>query len=441
MTRIALLLILLLPQDAGWKAGFARVKITPEAPLPMGGYAARPEPFRGITADLYVKAMALEDGRGRKALWITADHIGWKSEFAIPLGEDLARKTGLPREAILLNASHTHAGPRLTLTPGARSGVTEEDAFKSVAYTKKLHAWTLEVAAKALAALEPAKLSWGKGTAGFVLNRREHREGRIVLGYNIDGPVDRAVPVLRIDAPDGRLRGIVFGAACHGTTLNAKNYEICGDYAGFAQSWLESQQAGFESMFVMGCAGDANPSPRGTMELARRHGETLGREVWRVANGADRSPVAGPLTTLMEGVDLPFQTLERPQVETLTKVPDARAQVAEQMLAFLDAGARLPTKYRAPIAVWKFGSDLTLVGLPGETVVDYALGVEKLADPKKLWVAGYCNDQFGYLASKRVTEEGGYEAQGLTKGFGGPGYFAPEAEGVVINAVKGLLQR
>lgn len=441
MTRIALLLILLLPQDAGWKAGFARVKITPEAPLPLGGYAARPEPFKRVAADIYVKAMALEDGSGRKALWITADHIGWKTEFSIPLGEELARKTGLPREAILLNASHSHSGPRLTLTPGARSGVTEEDALQSVAYTKKLHDWTLEVAAKALAALEPAKLSWGKGTAGFVMNRRQRTERGIILGNNPNGPVDRSVPVLRIDAPDGRLRGLVFGTACHGTALTAKNYDLCGDFAGFAQSWLESQQAGFEAMFVIGCAGDANPYPRGTMDLARQHGETLGREVWRVANGTDRAAVAGPLTTLLDWVDLPFMSVDRKHAEKLTTVPDARAQVAQQMLTFFDAGAPLPTKYRAPVAVWKFGSDLTLVGLPGETVVDYALGVEKLADPKKLWLAGYCNDSFGYLPSKRVTEEGGYEAQGLTKGFGGPGYFAPEAEGVVINAVKDLLQR
>ena len=113
----------------------------------------------------------------------------------------------------------------------------------------------------------------------------------------------------------------------------------------------------------------------------------------------------------------------------------------QQMVSFFEAGAKLPVGYRLPVAVWKFGADLTLVGLPGETVVDYALAVEKLADPAKLWVAGYCNDKIGYLPSKRVAEEGGYEAQGLTKGFGGPGFFSPDAEAVLITAVKGLLQR
>jgi hypothetical protein len=439
MTRAALILLLLLPQDAGWKAGFSRVRITPDEPVPMAGYAGRAKPFERVAAEIYVKALALEDERGRRALLITADHIGWLSQIAAPLGEALVRKTGLPREAILLNASHSHAGPRLTLSPGARSGVSEEDALKSVAYTKGLLERSVEAAAKALAALEPAKLSWGRGSAGFVMNRRERTDRGFVIGVNRDGPVDRSVPVLRIDGVDGRLRGLVFGAACHNTTLTGENLQICGDYAGFAQAWLESQQAGLASMFVIGCGGDANPHPRGTLELAREHGETLGREVWRAAS--DAKPVSGPLATALEWVELPFQALDRAEVEKRAAVPGAQALAARQMLACLDAQEKPPVSYRAPVAVWTFGPDLTLVGLPGETVVDYALAVGKLTDPRRLWVAGYCNDKFGYLPSKRVAEEGGYEAQGLTKGFGGPGIFSPDAEAVILDAVKRLLGR
>ena len=96
MTRAALILILLLPQDAGWKAGFARIRITPDEPLPTAGYASRPKPFDGVAGELFVKALALEDGRGRRALLITADHIGWLSEIAAPTAEALVRKTGPP---------------------------------------------------------------------------------------------------------------------------------------------------------------------------------------------------------------------------------------------------------------------------------------------------------------------------------------------------------
>lgn len=440
--RVALLLLLLCPQNAAsWNAGFARVRITPAAPIPLAGYAGRAKPFEGVAHELYVKALALEDAGGRRALLVTADHIGWGAEISTPLAEELVRRTGLRRDAILLNASHTHSGPRLTLTPGARSGVAEDDAAACVAYTKGLQEKTVVAALQAISALAPAKLSWGKGSAGFVANRRERTDRGIVLGVNPDGPVDRSVPVLRVDAPDGRLRGIVFGAACHNTTLTAKNLQVSGDYAGVAQAWLESKQEGATAMFVLGCGGDANPNPRGTMELAVRHGEELAREVWRVAQDEKRPSVSGPLSTALAPVDLPFRTLEREEIEKLAGTPGPLAATATQMVEFLDAGARLPVRYRAPVAVWRFGRDLTLVGLPGETVVDYALAVEKLADPARLWIAGYCNDKIGYLPSRRVAEEGGYEAQGLTKGFGGPGFFSPAAEEAVLDAVRDLLRR
>jgi hypothetical protein len=439
--RAALLLVLLVPgQDASWKAGFARVRITPESPMPLAGYANRSAPFEAVAHELYVKALALEDGEGRRGLLLTADLIGWGAEIATPLAEELVRRTKLPREAILLNASHTHSGPRITLTPGARSGVTEEDAAACVAYTQGLQDKAVGAAVKALADLAPAKLSWGKGTVGFVANRRERTDRGIVLGVNPDGPVDRSVPVLRVDAPDGRLRGIVFGAACHNTTLTSRNLQVSGDYAGVAQARLESRQEGATAMFVLGCGGDANPNPRGTMELAVLHGELLAREAWRVAHEVKRPEVSGPLSTALTMVDLPFKTFERPELEKLAETPGPQTAVAKQMVEFLDAGARLPVRYRAPVAVWRFGRDLTLVGLPGETVVDYALGVEKLADSARLWVAGYCNDKIGYLPSRRVAGEGGYESQGLTKGFGGPGFFAPEVEDVVLGAVKELLR-
>jgi len=228
--RIAFLLLLLFPQDAAWKAGFASVRITPASPIPLAGYAGRSAPFEGVAHELYVKALALEDAGGRRALLVTADHIGWGAEISVPLADELVRRTGLKRDAILLNASHTHSGPRLTLTPGARSGVTEEDAAAGVAYTKGLQEKTVEAARNAVADLSPARLSWGKGTAGFVANRRERTERGIVLGVNPDGPVDRSVPVLRVDALDGRLRGIVFGAACHyvdGTFVFQQSKDAC----------------------------------------------------------------------------------------------------------------------------------------------------------------------------------------------------------------------
>ena len=420
------LVFAVLVQESDWKAGLASSKITPEAPVHLAGYTTRDKPFERVAADIHAKALCLEDAKGRRAILLTADVIGWNANVAEPVVARIMEKTGLPREAILLNASHNHSGPRLSLATTPRDNLPEGEILKSLAYTTSFQEKCVAVALEAAGRLEPARLSWGAGSVGFVRNRRRE-----------DGPTDRTVPALRIDGRDGRLRGVLFGAACHNTVLPGKSYELCGDYAGFAQAWIEARQAGVQAMFLMGCGGDANPEPRGTMELAREHGESLGKEVWRILSEGDRAPVRGPLTTVFESVDLPFRKVSKGDAEKLVFDRHASA-VAKQIVALHAAGDRVPTHYKAPAAVWQFGSDLTLVALPGETVADYVSSVRDALGPERLWVAGYCNDKFGYLPSKRVAEEGGYEAQGLIKGYGGPGFFAPEAEDVLVRAVKRL---
>ncbi len=93
----------------------------------------------------------------------------------------------------------------------------------------------------------------------------------------------------------------------------------------------------------------------------------------------------------------------------------------------------MPTTYTTPFTVWQFGDDLTLVGLPGEVVVDYVTLIEKALGPRRLWVAAYCNDVFGYLPSAKVLSEGGYETRGLYSG--GIGFFTAQAQDVATAAV------
>ena len=94
------------------------------------------------------------------------------------------------------------------------------------------------------------------------MNRREWTPKGVILGVNPRGPCDRTVPVLRAESPDGTLRAVVFGAATHNTTLGPSCYEICADYAGFAQEDLERRYPGVQAMFMLGCAGDSDPYPR-----------------------------------------------------------------------------------------------------------------------------------------------------------------------------------
>src|SRR5207247_6667135 len=125
-----------------------------------------------------------------------------------------------------------------------------------------------------------------------------------------------------------------------------------------------------QAMFMIGCAGDANPYPRGKMELSREHGATLGKEVCRVLD-TKLQPIRGPLSIAFDYAELPLQAISsRAELEKLAaNKRSPQAGVARQLLTILDRGEKPPSHYRCPFTVWQFDNDLTLVGLPGEVVV------------------------------------------------------------------------
>jgi neutral ceramidase len=424
-----------LAAEPSWKVGVASVKITPERPVPMAGYAARTKPFEQVESDIYAKALALEDAEGHRAVLVTSDLIGFTAAVADDICMRIAENTGLKREQVLLNASHSHAGPALSVTPKN----DDAESLRTVEYTRKLQDQVVNLVEKALADLKPGKLSAGEGVVDFPMNRREFRPTGVILGVNARGPADRSVPLMRVDSPEGQPRAVLFGAGTHNTTLGGENYRLCGDYAGFAEEYVE-QQTGVPALFMLGCAGDANPYPRGTMELTRQHGATLGKEVCRVLD-SKLHPIRGPLRIAFGQAALPLEQV--PSREELERRAAGKTRYhpagAQGVLALLEKGETPPTEYTCPFTVLQFGDDLTLVALPGEVVIDYLLMLEKALGPNQLWVIAYSNDVFGYLPSARVLDEGGYETRGLYSG--GAGYFASSAQDVVVAHVRELARQ
>jgi hypothetical protein len=421
-----------------WNAGLAAAKITPQKPVRMAGYANRVRPFESVEQDIYAKALAIEDQSGHRAVLITMDLIGLASDVAEPVAQRITEKTKIARPDILFSYAHNHAGPEPSLTAKPGIGTSAEDAANTVAYTRWLQEQLIELAAKAAADMRPVTLAWSTGVVNFPMNRREFTAGGVILGRNPRGPSDRAVPVLRVGGPDHKPIAVVFGCACHNTTLTGQNYALCGDYAGFAEHEIQAALPGAQAMFVTGCAGDADPYPRGKMDDAKQNGHELATEVVRVV-GTQLKPVNGPLHTAFDYAELPLKPMKRQELEAIVaaKKPGYLLPTATRMLAMLDKGEPLPTSHRAPLAVWQFGRDLTLIALSGEVVVDYAYLIEKSIGPLNLWPAAYCNDYFGYLPSKRVITEGGYETRGL---HDGSGFFAPEAEDTFVAKVHELAE-
>ncbi len=426
-----------------WKAGVASVAVTPETNMWMAGYASRTKPSEGKSQDLFAKALALEDEQGARLVIVTLDLIGVPRTLRLGLAARVKADYGLPPEGLLLNASHTHSGPEFRVGRAP----ADDDEFKpsmlGERYGRQLEEKLFTLIGEALKSSAPARLAYSHARCGFAMNRRLPVANGWRNSPNPDGPVDHDVPVLSVFGADGKLRAVFFGYACHNTTLSF--YKFCGDYAGFAQEYLQAGHAGVTALFLNGCSGDQNPYPRGTLDLAQRHGRTLATAVEAALNVAAPRTVKGPLRSTFAEVVLDYSPLpSRTELQERLKSKDKNsASYAQRILTKLEAGETLPTSYPYPVQVVHFGDGLVLVALGGEVVVDYSLRLKKeLAGKAAVWIAGYSNDVMAYIPSRRVREEGGYEGvEAILRSPTHPGPWAPGLEEKIVGTVHELNQR
>lgn len=425
-----------LPADAGWKAGSASVVITPRSSVWMAGYAARKAPSKGVSLDLHAKALAIEDEASSRSILVTLDLCGIDRTLSNEVRDRIQAAHGIDRAHVVLVSSHTHSGPVVGRNLLGMYPLDDDQKRKIGEYTDELRGKILDVVADAIAALEPAELSLATGRCDFAVNRRNNDQSKVPelrSRLAVRGPVDHDVPVLCVRSGD-RLKAVVFGYACHCTTLAGDTFN--GDYAGYTQQELEHAFPGTHALFVTGCGADQNPLPRGTIDLAHAYGVELASAVKRVLE-APMSPVEGPLRASYREIDLklgPIPAREAWQEQSQSK-DIAYADRARAMLATLDAGGTIPTTYPYPIQSWKFGDDLTWIFLGGEVVVDYALRLKANLDSSRTWVAAYSNDVMAYIPSLRVLKEAGYEGGGAMVYYGMPAPWSEEVEEQIFREI------
>jgi neutral ceramidase len=317
-------------------------------------------------------------------------------------------------------------------------------------FREQLEGTMIRLGREALAALAPAILAWGTGWTTFGVNRRNNPEADVPAlraAGRLQGPVDPDVPVLRVTTPEGGLKAVVFGYACHPTVLQTSAWN--GDYAGYAQAALERRHAGAIALFFAGCGADANPLPRGTLALAESYGERLAATVNEVL-AAPMNPIVGESKSAYAVIELPYERVPA-RAELLAEAEHRRPGApsyetggqytrlrARHLLEVMAQRGQLAPAHAYPVQVWQLGRDLTWVALGGEVVVDYSLRLKRELGPGT-WVGGYSNDVMGYIPSERVLREGGYEGARSMIVYGHPSPWAAGLEDKIVAKARELV--
>ena len=425
--------------------GAAVVDVTPDYPIRMVGYESRKTESEGIASRLKVRALAIgADGEadGGPAVLVAVDNCAVPAQVTEEVALRLNRKVKLPRDRFVVCSTHTHCAP--ALSSGLEfifSGPLPADQRSRIErYTRELTGAIEKAAVEALAARAPASLAWGQGRVGFAANRRVLKDGRWVgFGVNPNGPVDHSVPVLRATDATGNVKAVLFGYACHCTTLGGDFMKICAEWTGYACDEIEKEVPGAIALAIIGCGADANPEPRRNLDDAKKHGAAAGREVHRLVTST-LTPLPGRIQSRLRKIELPLVPLPtRAKLEDQTKASGAAGFLARTLIERLNRGESLPTTVPYVVQTWCFGDEMAMVFLAGEVVVDYALRLKWEIDADRLWVAAYSNDVPCYIPSRRILSEGGYEADFSMIYYGHPSRFAPATEDLIIQTVHAIL--
>jgi len=415
--RFAILLAFLLP-GAAWAefhASVVKIDITPDKPQWLLGYAARQS--TGVHDPLFHRIVALDDGRTQFFL-VSTDIALFSPAFYDEFCAELKQQTGIERTNLWWTVTHTHSAPELGppgLAKAFLSGRYDHEPDWDYARTvkEKLIAGIVDARAK----LAPARISVGITTASANINRRSRDvDGRISLGLNPDGPVDRQVGLIRLDRLDGSPLALIANYAMHGTVLGGKNQLISGDAPGIVAAYVE-QKLGAPMLFLNGATGDIAPIYSVYDDFKRvritEFNVLLGDRILQASRALTPSALPVNLKAVEEIVETPLKTgLKWP----------------EELAAYITPQSQV----RLPVRLLRINADTAIWAAPLELFCEIAMSVRAQSPLKNTFYFGYTNGWLGYLPTRKAFPEGGYETT-VTP-------FTPEAEAALISAVLARLR-
>jgi neutral ceramidase len=373
--------------------GTAVVDITPRTPCFLAGYAGRDHGHESVHDPISLRAFYARGSNG-DALVISAD-ILWFSdaiiEHALPV---LETELGIPSGHVFFIGTHTHSAPNVY-----------NDANK--AWAQMVEAQVVAASALAKSRLQDATLFGTTGESKIGINRREQLpDGKIILGENPDGPIDREVILVEVRDSAGEAIGRLGNFACHGTMLNQRNYQLSGDWPGLAASKLEADGG---SPFVFLNGGCANIAPRDDRRESFEKVEALSSEFVNDVKGmvAGLGALDGDDAIVGAELDIHLPRKLRDVDEGMGKFCKVRIQ-----------GLRI--------------GPLRIIGFPGEVFAQTAMAVKE-NHPMTMVCSYVAGSRAGYVPVAEAYETGGYEVRVSP--------YAEEAEAVLRQGLLDLLDK
>jgi hypothetical protein len=375
------------------KAGAAEVDITPEVGVELCGYAARVQPSVGVMDRLFCRGVYLEAGGGR-LLWVVLDLIAVPGEVVEGFRSWAGRELGLRGDQVMVSATHTHSAPA-TIQLNAAGRRDER-------YMRRLPGLMQEAARQAVGRLEACEIVTAEGECGVANDRRKTRTAL----------VDFRTLGVGFRRADNTFVATVLNYPMHPVALGHVNREVSPDWPGYASEAMAGLPGRPVSLVTNGACGNMNPPAEGwSRDQVRELGRAVAESVRPTLAGARAAK--DDLRTKAVRVAVPLEVLTPARIE----------EAAAAELAKIGRDHPWFRPIRDAIETWKLAEkpatveiELHAVRLGGVTVL--GVNCEMFAHFTEclrakvgpgVYVVGYTNGAFGYVAHSAAYDEGGYE--------------------------------
>ncbi|MBN1817247.1 MAG: neutral/alkaline non-lysosomal ceramidase N-terminal domain-containing protein [Sedimentisphaerales bacterium] len=413
------------------KGGCAKVNITPPVGVWLSGYGSRDKPSDGIADELFARALVLDDGNDTIAI-VCSDLLWVPMEITDKIRKTVKDRIGLEEQNVLVCATHTHFGPKLSF--GTRMGPDVPENTVDESYVETLVKKMSSAVVTAYKKRKEVKLGVVKGDISEIaFNRRTRKaDGSLVMTFSVSdqvastrriqkeadgltkvtfspepnqpplafGPIDPDAWIFRIEDMEGQLVGSLVNYACHpvsGSAFSDWFYSISAEYPGETTRIVEQVEGGI-CLFTLGAAGNMVPLQRGR-QARFQMGKALAGEVIRRLQFVSTSGQVD-IKAMKTPLELPLK--QDPSLDRIFEISKEKDSLVTE------------------IQIIKIG-DLYVLGLPGEILVEIGLEIKQKAGLKNVMIVSLSNDAIGYVCHSQAYDEGGYEpvsGTNLAKGAG-----------------------
>ncbi len=432
------------------QAGANAIAITPSTTQFLAGYPHVDRYSTGVDTELYSSALYLDDGT-ESCLLIGNDLIYLGKAYIQAVRDDIAARTGLAANRIMVTCTHSHSAP---VTYGkmpygddaSRPGPDEK-------YMAWLHDRIVTGAVAAVGAARTAEIGYGFGDSSQVGGNRRYPKGKS----------NPRVPVVFVrDAHTHAPLALMMVTCVHPTVLHEDSTLVGGDFPGHARQHLQQALGNIPIVYHTGTSGNQSPrhwTRENTVAEAGRLGGLLAASVREavtdlsftdnVSLHVDRVEVDLPLNTFPPVAEaekrereafVRFDRMRRERADPrATRTAECDWFGAERRLSLARAFASgklerivretvLPAEIQAVrVGPWTF------VAWPGEVFVEFGLAVN--AARPDAFVIAYANGTTqGYLVTAEAVQEGGYEAANAA-------LKSPESPQILVDKTLEILSR